>query len=320
MKRKSGGKSRVIWWAVDPFHDDEAFQKNALRVLRPFAKALNASIVPVAYLDAYRGLEQDGYRFPLLPLFNEPHLGLRAIAEARFTKMRSREIDRLLSAPVLLTHDIGKAPSLREKVGAIIKGAKRSGALFVALQSHSRRGLKRLYMGSFAETFILYSDVPTLTINPQTSCSDKIQRILFPTDFSRESLTALEKVLHLAAMLSARVMVVHYLSVLSPPDFLKRGTIEQLKKEQKQRDLSFQRHGAKLVGKGKKLGVNTSFHIIRDTVVFDPSGALLRFAKAQRADLIALAAQSRSVETELLGAMSRQIVRDAPCPVLIYRK
>lgn len=311
--------SGAIWWAIDPFNDEDKFHENALRVLAPLARAFNTSVVPVVYVDSYRALEKSGHRFPLIPVFRQPFDGLRALAEDRLAKIGSRGFQSVLAQPIFLTHEPREVPTLHEKVTAITKEAKQRNAMCVALQSHSRRGLKRLYMGSFAETFMLSSTVPTLILNPQTTAPDKLKRILFPTDFSRGSLAAFKKVSDLAARLSAELTIVHYFSVLSPPAYLDRVTVKQLKKEYEQKDRSIEERGKALAAKAKSQGVKASFHLLRSSGAFDPSGGLLAFAKREGTDLIALAAQSSALETELLGATSREIVRSAKCPVLIYR-
>jgi len=72
----------------------------------------------------------------------------------------------------------------------------------VVLGTHGRRGLKKLVMGSGAETIYRTATCPVLTIGPAARPLDggpwKIQRILFPVDLSEGTAPALPFALSLA--------------------------------------------------------------------------------------------------------------------------
>jgi Universal stress protein family len=60
----------------------------------------------------------------------------------------------------------------------------------IAMGTHGRTGTLRLLMGSVAQRVFRHSRVPVLLVGPRVdsnSCDAKIERVLFPTDFTSAS-------------------------------------------------------------------------------------------------------------------------------------
>src|SRR5262249_36434783 len=74
---------------------------------------------------------------------------------------------------------------------------------------HSRKGLKRLFLGSFAENLLTDSKVPVLLIGREMKEFRGFQHILFPTDFGPTSRSQLNRVVQLAASLDADLTLFH---------------------------------------------------------------------------------------------------------------
>ena len=75
----------------------------------------------------------------------------------------------------------------------------------------------------------------------------------------------------------------------------------------------------KFIKVAREQGVVVEFTRIDDRGIFDPCGAILRWSRRHKADLIGLAAQSSPVRTRIFGALSRELARESSIPVLIYR-
>ena len=308
-----------ICWALDPFHDDIKFHSHALAVLLPFARALDAAIAPISYIDSGRSFENSGNRFPLLPLVRDSIESLKTIAEKRLQPIERGPAAKFLEKTTFLSDGGRGIPSLKDKVSAISKEAKRRKALFIALHSHSRRGLQRLYMGSFAETFLLAGDIPTLIVNPTSKPPTSIRHILFPTDFSKESLITFELARKLAEALRCKLFIVNCLRIAELAEFLRQPARRQYEAEVAAEAKSLKIKGEALVAKCRKHGVDASFELIIQREIAAQSEVLLRNAASKKIDLIVLAAKSGSVKAALMGATSREIARNANCPVLISR-
>ena len=222
---------------------------------------------------------------------------------------------------IFLTHEPSDAPTLGEKVETISQQATKRKVRFIVLYTHSHSGLKRLFLGSFAETFLLYSKVPTLVISPYcTAAGGGIKQILFPTDFSEQSLTAFNLVIDMASRLKAKVSVVHYSHTAEHSSLFSEAIFGELEEETKKKLAKIYKAGGQLVVKGMKGKVKTTFCVVSGRGTFDPSGAIKKFAKNKKIDLIGLAAQSGTIKSTFLGATSRELARSAPCPVLICRQ
>src|SRR6185503_18408889 len=80
--------------------------------------------------------------------------------------------------------------------------------------TRGRRGLRKLIMGSVAEEILRVSPVPVLTVHPEAgqTCPHEPRTILFPTDFSADSMRALAYALSLAQEFQARMIFLHVAS------------------------------------------------------------------------------------------------------------
>ena len=193
---KSKIKKNAIWWAVDPFHDDETFHNHAIKVLIPFARALS-----------------------------------------------------------------------------------------------------------------------TLVFSPTCSTNSTLRRVIFPTDFSYESFITFGMLQKFFIKLKAPLSIVHGRELVSAKSISNPEMQAELASQERQNA----RTGQKMVSKARRGGLLVDLVMNTESDLESPSESILSYSRDKKADLIALASQSGPLTTVLLGAMSRTIVRDAHCPVLVYR-
>lgn len=82
----------------------------------------------------------------------------------------------------------------------------------VVLGTHGRRGLKKLVLGSHAETIYRHATCPVLTVGPKVQVQLqpwKIKHILFPVDLESKTVNALPYALSLAEENEAEVVLVN---------------------------------------------------------------------------------------------------------------
>jgi nucleotide-binding universal stress UspA family protein len=137
-----------------------------------------------------------------------------------------------------------------------------------------------------------------------------IQRIVFPTDFSDESVQAVEFVRKLQRHFKATVHVVHVLDLLpfslssDPAALAKIEALSESAREQLQRFT--EAHGLK--GDSFKPG------LLKGEV----SPALEEFTRQQEIDLIVLGSRGQMGMSRLFeGSMAEEIFRTALCPVIV---
>jgi nucleotide-binding universal stress UspA family protein len=298
-KQNTADKPKQIWWAVNLLQDNRQVLEHGLQSLLPHAKALNAMIVPVCYIDPY----ELSHNFPLFPVLRDSTKSLKDRANSVLLSIGKKTDRAYLSEAIYLAHSEEVPPTLRDKVLKLSSKAKSSKAVFVALSSHGYTGLKRLYMGSFTETYTQLTKGASLVLNPNSRVASKIKRIIFATDFSQQSLSAFDSLLQIYAQANAKITVVHYLA-----RFETEAAKSNMKKFEKQ-----------FVANAKKRGVSATFKLLNQTGEFAPLKEILSFTSLLNADLIALTAQSGELKSFILGALSREILRYAKLPVLLFR-
>ena len=134
--------------------------------------------------------------------------------------------------------------------------------------------------------------------------------ILFPTDFSTASDAALAHAEALAKQSGARLLIVH---VEEPPLAYGGGELyyglPEPNSERIQKMLEDVRPRDPAVPFEHRLTMG------------DPAGEVVRMAGDEGCEMIVMGTHGRTGLTRLLmGSVAEQIVRRAPCPVLIYRE
>jgi len=90
---------------------------------------------------------------------------------------------------------------------------EKNGIDLIVVGTHGRSGVSKLLMGSVAEKIFRHAPCPVLTVGPNVSGEPRsvvdIHEILFPTDFSAESLSALPYAISLAQENQSRLYLLH---------------------------------------------------------------------------------------------------------------
>jgi nucleotide-binding universal stress UspA family protein len=186
-----------------------------------------------------------------------------------------------------------------DPVSAILKAQQDVGAGLIVMGTHGRSGLKRVRLGSIAESILRQAQVPVLTVGPHTipiATLGNIRRILCPVNYSPLARTALEHAAALAAKTGAELMVAH---VEEKPD-------RKSEAEARQQLCDW-------------VPDRVRSHCAVKEVVKEGSAAeqIVAEAKASQADLLVIGAQPRSLlGVVLFGSTTELVIRSAPCPVL----
>jgi nucleotide-binding universal stress UspA family protein len=302
----NGSAAKKIIWAIDPFTQESDIFKSAGWCVRALVKSERAQVLPVFVWTAP----------PAHPSQAPDPAAFQALQ-----KEGQEKVDRVLSRieiPGIQPFRVLANPSftVREEARALVAFAKEQGAELIVVSSHGRKGVKRLFLGSFAETLTLVSDVPLMTVHPGWKRVPELKTILFPTDFSDESLQAFDRVLDFAAPRKSRILIFSKDSPTIYPTFDLAFSAYNYQEELFEEERAANQKAASvLVEKAKKRGLKAE-------AVFDRSRkgsvakAVLARAKKEGA-LIALASQSGPVAAALLGSTTRQILREAEQPVWV---
>lgn len=248
---------------------------------------------------------------PSMVVHATPEIAVAAIDAEDETAQR--EMSRLESELAGVTHEtqVVRGVTIWPAVETAIAN---SDADLLVLGTHGRTGAQKFLMGSVAEEIFRRSGVPVLTIGPAAAgpvhTAARFRRILFATDFSRESLAAAPYAFSFAQEDQARLVLIHVI----PESKHGNGPINT------------------------EMSVANGMHRLHELVPAEaslwcrpeaviefgkPAARILAAAEERVVDLIVLgvrdAANRIGPATHLDRATAHQIVAHAACPVLTIR-
>lgn len=175
----------------------------------------------------------------------------------------------------------------------------------IVIGTHGRTGAGKLLVGSVAETIFRKASCPVLTVGPGVSGEPgsiaDLHEILFPTDFSPESLAALPFAISLAQQDDARLYLLYVASKSQPGETLLDGQLRNL--------------------------VPLDANLFSEPKVFvevgPPAEKILEVAEELGTDLIVLGVKGTpalfEASAHLPQATAYKVVSGATCPVLTVR-
>lgn len=148
---------------------------------------------------------------------------------------------------------------------------------------------------------------------PSTLPEIKLKTILVPVDFSESSRKALHYAVSFARQFNAEILLLHSVELPSPPPetiLTKPGLIDADAQNAADKRLSEWR---------KQIGSSTAVKVAARTG--KPTTQIVEEAKRSHADLIVMGTHGRTGLSHLLiGSTAEQVVRHAPCPVMVVRE
>ncbi len=230
---------------------------------------------------------------------DSPSSELRELAQFAKTKLE-RTSQSLLASQGIRSEVIVRHGSARD---VIFQAQQECSADIVVLGSSGRKSGRGRALGSIAEAILRCMPCSVLTVGPNVerrSFPEKAQAILFPTDLSKASLTALPIAASLAADLSASLLLLHVCDTEGLPSCSGHGIDckERLRKIATSDEV-------------QKIGVE---HFVQSGPIAE---RIVSLAKEKNTDLIVMAVRPGELEngTRIHGIVSN-VVREAHCPVL----
>lgn len=203
---------------------------------------------------------------------------------------------------------------------AILDFIKEEGGIgLVVMSTHGRSGLSHVLLGSVTENLLRYAPCPILVvkrpehefIDPETG-DVHMKRILYPLDFSKESLGPLKFLRFIAEKHGSEVIVYHVVDVDIPPIYYTAGveSILELDPELHER---VEKKMRALVGNELK-GLGVRFEVAEGRAV----ESIRNKASEDDIDLIVMGAQgSHGIGDFLFGSTVARVTQKAVCPVMI---
>lgn len=236
--------------------------------------------------------------YPEVPPAEWPEMASRAREFRAQKKVRLElELQELPHEVLFLTGDV------LEEIEAIIR---EKNVDLLVLGTHGRKGFSKVLMGSVAEKLFRRVSCPVLVVGPGVTSrhshakAAELNRVLYATDFSPESLAAARYAISLTKDHRAELILLHTAEAGAGED--DKLALETLKN---------------VVPLGARLQSKPTYLIEHG----EAADTILKAAKDARADLIFLG--SRDLETQLIAAtrfsasIDARVAAAAPCPVLI---
>ncbi|MGK5086160.1 universal stress protein [Bdellovibrionota bacterium FG-2] len=309
---------RRIVWAIDPFGDTETSHQLDIEFLRHYSQKQPIAIEPVYVLSPSE-------------INLSAELSAPVLAEAyRFRPAAEKALEKALSGvqiPGLLPPKIlvQYLASLTHTSQVLSEYAGSTGAHLILANTHGRSGLKRAFLGSFAESLLNHAHTPIVIVGPGVQSMRPLDQVLFPTDFreaSRKTRCVFRKLIDFASELHSSVTIYHSIShtlesaMQSGASLLGGGWIPiqatfSDEAERKQRRAELWSEWAKNKGVPSDALIDVQFTSMPE--------AILQAAKQKNVGLIAMEPQSGPLVSALVGSTLRQVIRHADCPVWVYR-
>lgn len=307
---------RILVWAVDAFEPPGDLLNSAVRALQSMAPRLEAEVEPVYLLTPSQiNLATEFSELAAAPSARS----YRPAAEKALGELiRGFAIPRILPPRVLVVD----STSTHMAVDALSRYAEGIEAEAIVVSSHGRSGLGRFLLGSFAETLMLYSKRPVIIVHPGGKPSSDLNRLLVPTDLTEAAKPFWDQSLRLAQSLGMEVLLFHCVPypvepVIQSGVYLLGGgwlpihayMTEEIQRRQKRVD--------EWISEGQAMGLKVNGSIYAEGGGI--SDSILRNAVEHRVSLISMAVQSGPITSAIIGSVTREVVRRAPCPVWILR-
>ena len=196
------------------------------------------------------------------------------------------------------------------RIGAIHDVIKRAISVFkpdlIAMGTHSRGGLERLFMGSVSEWLIRHTPVPVLTMSAKERLTTPVfRKILVTTDFSDGTADALDYAFSIAQENDSQVTLLHVISNLVV-------------------DIPSRYRDSLLSGVQKRLEDLAPAEVrnwcdVTTRVEFGmPYRLILRILGKEEPDLLVMNIHGKSLmDRAMIGSTAERVVRAAKCPVLL---
>ncbi len=304
-------KKRMIW-AINPFEEERKLLQNAVVLLKPLSAKAQLQVEPVYVVSPAELRATLEFSVPEKERLHA--VSNKTLASA----LQSLHVPWLLKPKVLMTHGL----TLEATTTALSTCAEASGAELILAGTHARRGMARVFLGSFAETLAMLSRVPVLLVNLRLEPITNFRSVLFATDFSPESRLAFRRFYETFAPMKSKIILYHALPkppkwVIQSGKTLVGGKGSRSDRERFQEELSLATKLAIPFLEAAKAAEGTV-----ELVVGEAEGkiyeGILQNALKRHVSVIGMASRSGKLSATLLGSASRGVLRRSEVPVWIF--
>jgi len=197
--------------------------------------------------------------------------------------------------------------------------AQRQDIDLIVISTHARSGISRLSLGSVTDWLIRRTAIPVLVVKPPTSylnpqVGEVFRRVIVPLDGSTLAEQILPRILTLAKLEDAELILLHILSAQS----LSQKEIADLNPAWWEKDISLaEEYLDRMARKVRRSGVPVRTDIVINENI---ANAIGDFASLEKADLIAIATHGRGgVARMLRGSVADAVMHSGRTSMLVFK-
>jgi nucleotide-binding universal stress UspA family protein len=296
---------KKILWASDGSKESDS----ALRYATFLAEKFGAEILSIFVSEIY---------FPvtsLFPIQEDAIMDIVEKTEKRFENRFIRVSKRLKEKGINSTFKIVRDGA----VEGIIKAVKSNGCDLIVMGKHGQGFVERAIIGSNTAKILRKSPVPVLSVKGKGRKSiSKIENILVPVDVSDDTESAILSSLELAEIFNASVTLLYVFwldeNVYDIPPSLVKKFIE---KSHQKLDQIANLNKKKFLKANKRTKLTLSTEVLHGV---SPALAIRYYANKNKIDFIMMNTHGRKgIKRIVLGSEAEKVIREAPCPVLVFR-
>ncbi len=194
----------------------------------------------------------------------------------------------------------------------IVEVARAKNADLIAMGTHGRKGLKKLFMGSVTARVIASSPCDVMIVKkPCANCTGKYASILVSFDGSEFSKKALVRACELAKIdnsnLRAFYVVPRYEEMI---EFFSSSVIRE----------NLRHEAEDVMEIAKTIATTQGVKIDTEVAEGDEAEKIIEKAKGLKNDLIIRGTHGwRGINRAIIGSIAERVIINAPCPVLVVK-
>lgn len=296
-----------IVWLVDAYTEDKDLFEKTARVLAAYHRRRNIPIQPL-YVMSPDQLGVSPIVFSSIMTETKP-----AIEKKLRQLIDSAGLVGILPPAIVISRNI----SLTSAINAALEYGRANQATLIVTSSLSRKGVSHFLFGSFAESLVLRSDIPTVVITPKMQPAP-MRHMLFTTDLGETSREAFELVVREAQRSGQKLTLFNRYENYFPYGELSFHLTPQHHTEI---EADLKRRGDELqrwADRARKNSVEAEAKLDRGSSNKSVSDSIFSAAKEVGADCIGVTSQSGPLVRGILGSTTRQVLRLSECPVWVF--
>ena len=228
--------------------------------------------------------------------------------DRRHERGASEELEKLLREPLLAGVTAETMVLRGTPAKQLQRAVKEHNVSLVVAGTHGATGFKHRVLGSVTEELVRSLSCPVLTVGPRLAKRfeeiKKIENILFPTDFSEESLAVFPYLASLGNEYASRLTVLHVLPLETAGNPDAKALAEPLRKQMEK-------------ALGGQMGAKCHADFVIDSG--DAAETILFQARRSNADVIGLGVRcATDIAQHFRQTIAYQVLAEAECPVLTF--